>query len=287
MENHNISAFNIPQEIRQEFSFDNSGVGYASQRGVARLAGVSQEAIRKLIKKLADNLDVSNNLQSYVGRDYSGQPIPDLLAAKIIEYYAFEAGRYCTEQAGLVYRAFAAIGIRVWTQQQLNFNPQPELIPIQEAIAIAEMVAGTLTMVSEPVRASLKLETLGDLRPDIKPTLQKSIKAIAATNPLPDATHTPTEIGAMVAKELGVEKVSAIAINKKLTQLGYQESITRINSKGKEVHHYYQPTNSGKEFGQIELAAFKAGEASTTKPNTRWFGAVVNVLVEKWETKIK
>jgi hypothetical protein len=45
-----------------------------------------------------------------------------MLVGAILEYYAFEAGRYRTEQASLVYRAMARIGIRAWMRGLVGYK---------------------------------------------------------------------------------------------------------------------------------------------------------------------
>lgn len=57
---------------------------------------------------------------------YAKNGIPDIDLACILEYYAFDAGRYCTETARLVYRAFAAIGIRQWIRDTVGFRTDYE-----------------------------------------------------------------------------------------------------------------------------------------------------------------
>ncbi|NEO59242.1 MAG: hypothetical protein F6J98_02080 [Moorea sp. SIO4G2] len=54
--------------------------------------------------------------------------IPDGALALIIEYYAFDAKKQ-TKQALIVYRAFAATGIRLMIQEVCGYRSQPE--PIQ------------------------------------------------------------------------------------------------------------------------------------------------------------
>ncbi len=138
------TLFALPKEIQKEFSIDSDGKASASQRGTARLAGVSQEAVRKLLLKLRDNLEVSESLKSYVGQDFKGNNLPDTLVASIIEYYTFEAGRYCTKQAKLVFRAFATVGFRVWTQQQLGWQPiQERKLTIEDTITLANFAASS------------------------------------------------------------------------------------------------------------------------------------------------
>ncbi len=276
--------FHLPEEIRQEFSIDNNGLAYASQRGTARLAGVSQEAGRKLLLKLSDNLEVPSSLKAYTGKDFKGNNLPDILVASIIEYYAFEAGRYCTEQAKLVFRSFAAIGFRVWAQQQLGWQEKSTL-SIEDAIALANLASESAqnSGVDKQVSEQIKLDSLMKVYPESKQLLKPQKDAIAAFNPLPNVPITPTEIGAIVAERLGREKISAKRINSKLLQLGYQVSITRINSKKKEVHHYYMATDKGKPHANLQLSAYVDGEGKNTKPQLKWFASIVDVLADNWE----
>lgn len=45
-----------------------------------------------------------------------------MAAASIIEYYAFEAGRYCKDQAKEVYRAFGRMGMRAYAHKLTNWE---------------------------------------------------------------------------------------------------------------------------------------------------------------------
>lgn len=68
--------------------------------------------------------------------------------AAVIEYYAFDAGRYCKEQARLVCKAFNRIGVRAWMQDITGWTKpatqQPEqppktIAPSHEAAQLAMM----------------------------------------------------------------------------------------------------------------------------------------------------
>ncbi|MCC5633220.1 hypothetical protein LC613_37635 [Nostoc sphaeroides CHAB 2801] len=72
--------------------------------------------------------------------------IPDIAIAIILEYYAYEAGRYCTKQARLVCRSFNTIGIRAWIQDKLGWtkpvsNSETAMTQIQLLAAIAQQMA--------------------------------------------------------------------------------------------------------------------------------------------------
>ena len=243
------SIFALPENIKSEFTLDSQGKASASQRATARLCGVSLEAIRKLLLKLSDNLDVPKILKSYAGYSFKGDNLPDSVVALIIEYYAFEAGRYCTKQAKLVFRAFATVGFRVWAQQQLGWQKKEPKLSLEEIAFFANFAseAAQNAGVSKAVAESLKLDSVMQIKSEAKPLLLPHKKAIASANPLPEKALSPTEVGEELAKRLKLEKVSARAVNKRLLELEFQVSIKRAKkSTGKIVHDYYQATEKGK-----------------------------------------
>lgn len=155
-------------------------------------------------------------------------------------------------------------------------------IDVTEAMRIAEWSANNLIDIAPEIAHVLKLKTFSKLRPDLAHAFDPVIEAIAESTPLPSRTYTPTKIGALLGEQLQVGKISAIAVNKKLVELGYQKSVTRTNSKKEMVHHFYQPTDQGREFGQIELSAFKAKNGGgATQPQLRWYEGIVNILAEE------
>ncbi|MBD2536636.1 hypothetical protein H6G97_48255 [Nostoc flagelliforme FACHB-838] len=79
-------------------------------------------------------------------REWKTNGIPDVAIAIILEYYAYEAGRYCTKQARLVCRSFNTIGIRAWIQDLLGWtkptsNSETAMTQIQLLAAIAQQMA--------------------------------------------------------------------------------------------------------------------------------------------------
>lgn len=113
----------IPSDFRKEFSIDGKGRVSASRKAIARLAGVSPNAIRKLLTRITEGNQIeSRHLASFTGKGFGEGNLPDILAAAIISYYAYEAGRYCTEKAKDVAFAFQAIGFRTWVQQELGWK---------------------------------------------------------------------------------------------------------------------------------------------------------------------
>lgn len=118
-----MSKIILPKEIKAEFKILFDGSSVTSIRGAARLAGVDHSVLSRhfaggdfLTSKLAQKL-IKHGFDP--GDFFEG--IPKIALSIILEYYAFDAGTRCTEQAQLVYRAFASIGIKTWLQEQLSY----------------------------------------------------------------------------------------------------------------------------------------------------------------------
>ncbi|MBG1261996.1 hypothetical protein [Nostoc commune] len=148
-----IQIAEIIEQISQEIEVDANGQAKASVRATARLAGVDDESIRKALKSSADlapsKLAKELMLQGFSAADLSQwrtDGIPDIAIAIILEYYAYEAARYCTKQARLVCRSFNTIGIRAWIQDKLGWtkptsNSEIAMTQIQLLAALAKHLA--------------------------------------------------------------------------------------------------------------------------------------------------
>lgn len=165
-----MSQIEIPQiieQIKQEITVDASGHGKASIRATARLADVQDSSLRRALLSAA--LEPSALAQSLIQQGFSpaaletwNEGIPDMGVAAVIEYYAFDAGRYCKQQARLVCKAFNRIGVRAWMQDimgwtkpatQLQEQPiTPALPPVEQRLhtlvlamkTLAELTGGRL-----------------------------------------------------------------------------------------------------------------------------------------------
>lgn len=123
----------IENQIATEVKVDAEGKAFFRYRGVARLIDVSSQALSKALT-IRDNLEPSSLAQYLAGQGFplvtleawAKDGIPDLAVGSIVEYYAFEAGRYCTEQAQLVFRTFARIGIRTYAHKITKYNQQDQ-----------------------------------------------------------------------------------------------------------------------------------------------------------------
>ena len=135
------------QAIEDELSVKADGVAYSTIRGASRICGVEVSSLIRSFQsaalkpsKLAEFL-ISQGFDSDAQKEFAINGIPDQALALIIEYYAFDAGRYCTAQAKSAHRAFASIGIRslVWKvkryeQKQEQPKSAIELFEMQLAI---------------------------------------------------------------------------------------------------------------------------------------------------------
>ncbi|MBD2248293.1 hypothetical protein [Nostoc sp. FACHB-888] len=147
-----IEISQIIEQISEEIEVDTNGQAKASIRATARLAGVSAVAILKTLDSV--NLEPSKLAQMLMDSGFEAvnltewrtDGIPDIAIAIILEYYAYEAGRYCTKQARLVCRSFNTIGIRAWIQDKLGWtkpvsNSETAMTQIQLLAAIAQQMA--------------------------------------------------------------------------------------------------------------------------------------------------
>ena len=164
-----IEIAQIIEQIKQEITVDSNGYGKASIRATARLADVQDSSLRRALLSAA--LEPSALAKSLMQQGFSpaalktwNEGIPDMGVAAVIEYYAFDAGRYCKQQAKLVCKAFNRIGVRAWMQDITGWtktstqqpeqtpSPMPALPPVEERLhtfvqaikILAELTGGRL-----------------------------------------------------------------------------------------------------------------------------------------------
>lgn len=130
----------IIAQIQKEIRVNSEGKGFASIRATARLAGIDFSGLAQTLKTGVE-LEPSKIAKILIHQGFKGEElaswaqtgIPDVAIAVIVEYYALDAGRYCTETALLCLRAFTRIGIRAWMRDIKGWKQpetkQPELPP--------------------------------------------------------------------------------------------------------------------------------------------------------------
>ena len=133
MVQQNMNDITLNAEIKAEFTLNNDGSSTTTIRGAARVAGVDHSVLSRHFS--GGDFSSSKLSQKLIASGFKPgdffQGITEIALAIILEYYAFDAGARCTEQARLVYKAFASVGIRAWLQLQLDYqptttNPTPE-----------------------------------------------------------------------------------------------------------------------------------------------------------------
>lgn len=209
-----IEITQIIEQIKQEIFVDTSGRGKASIRATARLADVQDSSLRRAFLSAALNpsplakILIQQGFTSAALEDWSEQGIPDMAVAAILEYYAFDAGRYCKQQARLVCKAFNRVGVRAWMQeitgwiktpmQQPEQTPTPALPPVEQRLQ---------TLVDA-------MKTLTDLTGGkLNPYIEQHFKDFAA-NLL--AEHNRAALSASPEKWMGVVNFAEIELGKKV-----------------------------------------------------------------------
>jgi len=125
----------ITAQIHDEMTLDAEGKGSISMRGAARLAGVNVSTLSRHLTSSTENVAFvpSTLAKKLTARGFQhsvGVAFSDLALAVILEYYAFDAGKRCTEQAKQCVGVFASIGIRAWVQDIKGYvKPSTQPIP--------------------------------------------------------------------------------------------------------------------------------------------------------------
>jgi hypothetical protein len=127
MADSNQLTLALPESIAKEFSTDNNGKGFVTRRGLARLCGRSHVTIQRLlenIEKCSGTCTSSKSLKPFMGQSFEGDtPLPDYVAAAIIQHFAFSGSEKAQEYLLL----FSAIGLRVVIQNSTGYKPSPRL----------------------------------------------------------------------------------------------------------------------------------------------------------------
>lgn len=107
------------------FTVQETGESGMSVSGLARLCGISHQAITKLLNEGLATRNLPESLKPLLGMAltlttksdiHNVSVIRDEVCACVIEYYAFDS-RKTTDEARYAYRKFARDGIRGWIQQ--------------------------------------------------------------------------------------------------------------------------------------------------------------------------
>ncbi|MGD1872960.1 MAG: hypothetical protein ACFB02_07890 [Mastigocoleus sp.] len=280
----------VLQQIEQEIEIDAQGRGKASIRATARLAGVTDMALRKAFN--GANLEPSELAKKLIEQGFSAanqsqwskHGIPDLAISIILEHYAFDARRYCTQQAKLTYKAFAAVGIRSWMQLIKNWHQPKEEIRLEQPTVkdISEAISSVFCLgtIDPNLVQGLIANEIGKAYPRLK-TQMESVKQLLPT-PVEDELLTVTNLAKRYTQDRGKKlsenntpQSNAKLMNKILISKGMQFKNPNPDAK-KGGQPLYLPTDLGKQYSKIILQ--EAARSNKTIQQLRWFPSVLNLI---------
>ncbi|MCU0552044.1 MAG: hypothetical protein MUC48_22125 [Leptolyngbya sp. Prado105] len=116
------------ESIVSELTVDADGVGRCTIRGAARIVGIDQSSLTQSLKS-AEGLKPTNLVEMLIDQGFSGEGIsrftrdgiPDRALSIIIQYYALDAGRYCTEQAKDAYKRWRSSSLKAGCNADENW----------------------------------------------------------------------------------------------------------------------------------------------------------------------
>ena len=220
------------EEIKSEFRINDMGQCTVSLRGAARIVGIKQQTLTAHFQ--GDSLKPSKMAEKLSGIGFKGDSlaafsksgIPDIALSTIIEYYAFEAGRYCTEQALRIYRMFAAIGVRAWIQSELGWKPPQIAVPNDSSpLPVLELAAQQMITsgCDTNIVGQWKIDQYAKLYPQIGAGLRQAKAIISASADFDALPVNPTRLGQLIAQQLKLTKdISAERVNQEIEKLGFQ-----------------------------------------------------------------
>ncbi len=154
-----MALVHLPDDIKPEFSINDEGQASVSIRGCSRLINIAAQTLSSHFKGVSfSDSKLGKRLieKGFEGVSFSENGIPDTAFVFICEYYAFDAGKRCTDEAKNLYRAFAAIGFRTWVQKELDWEPKQEQQP--KATSALSILKQTTEAVNIMAGELIKLE---------------------------------------------------------------------------------------------------------------------------------
>ncbi|MCC5619605.1 hypothetical protein LC605_32080 [Nostoc sp. CHAB 5836] len=247
-----IEISEIIKQISQEIEVDSNGHGKASIKATARLAGVSDMAIIKALESA--NLEPSKLAQMLMHQGFNAANltewrtlgIPDIAIAIILDYYAHEAGRYCTKQARLVCKAFNTIGVRAWIQDVLGWVKPPTVQQPQSPIEIILQNAQNLVAIAQQLFEQdcrqRELEQAILAQQNLNQQLQHRLKAVEVEQ---DRVNTPCGHKYSV---VGFANLQGLEISVKEASVKGRKASALCRQQGIEIERIHDP-----RFGRVGL----------------------------------
>ena len=191
-----MSDLILSEEIKAEFTVNADGSTTTTIRGAARLAGVNEKALRyqfSTAEKSAPKLAQKLMEHGFNPAEFSTNGITEVALSVILEFYSFDAGARCTQQARLVYKAFASIGIRTWLQQQLDYKPtSSNSTPDSTLTEIDHIFSGLYKLNIKPeLIESAKLTAIAKTFPHLATAAEESKQLVSAHNQVEEIPLSP------------------------------------------------------------------------------------------------
>lgn len=120
------------EEIKKEMTADEKGVITFTMRGSSRILGLAENTLISAFSPDRRNSSYIAKKLTARGIDvikFATEGIKDTELALIAEYYAHEAGKYCTPEAKDTCTICLSIGLRTWGQKLLGWTPPQEYSP--------------------------------------------------------------------------------------------------------------------------------------------------------------
>lgn len=166
-------------EIEFYVSFDGKYTGM-SQRGLARLCGVEESTIRRLISKLGTAQINTKTLQNLTGKDSwvrtsspnQAEVIPSKVCASVIAYYAFES-KAANDTAKYSLAKFSVTGIDSWIKDITGYADK------SEELALLDSIKEVLKEVKELKQTTVKYENIRGKTTVVFPNLDTMLDELA------------------------------------------------------------------------------------------------------------
>jgi hypothetical protein len=172
------------EEIKKEMRADEKGVVTFTLRGSSRILGLAENTLISAFSPDRRNSSAIAKKLTEHGIDVialANVGVKDTVLALIAEFYAHEAGKYCTPEAKDTCTICLSIGLRTWGQRLLGWKPPQEYssdFQTQVLTTLAEMNAkidnqqSELLILRPVVEKYEKLEPALDFLEGLKPLLE-------------------------------------------------------------------------------------------------------------------
>lgn len=178
-----------------------------------------------------------------------------------------------------------AVMVSGWVREWLSTGKNPldsSQQSVQVTLAQIETIFAGLHKL--PIKSELiesaKLSAIARTFPTLAPGVEEAKRLLSAQMTVAETSKSPTEIGILIAKKLGLEVIpSAKKVNQVLREKGLQTGDYTINRRGRKRLEY-QLTEKGENYGQMQLEQSTHG--SKTLVCVRWFSSVVNVISDRF-----